>query len=423
MEKWCLYEKSSLPAVYKAMNRATIIVLDSLGIGAGADAKAFGDVGADTLGHIAEVCFKGGADSSQRHGPLKIPHLTALGLGLAAQASRGAVLPGIDMNQEITGLWGYAVERSTGKDTVSGHWELAGVPALLEWGYFPNTVPCFPAELVQTLVAKANLPGILGNCHASGVEIIARFGDEHIRTGRPICYTSGDSVFQIAAHEEHFGLTRLNEICRLAHELLRPKNICRVIARPFTGETPENFRRTKNRRDYATPPPAPTLLDRLFEARRQVIAIGKISDIYAHQGITVSRKVDGNNAIFEATIDALNMAGDGDLVIANLVDFDSLYGHRRDVSGYAAALEEFDRQIPKLKQCLLPGDLVIITADHGCDPTFPGSDHTREHVPVIAFGPTIKSGSMGVRSTFADVGATVAQHLGIKWRGTGSPFY
>jgi phosphopentomutase len=339
-----------------------------------------------------------------RAGPLHLPNLERLGL-LAAACLDGGPTP--------AGLHGSAAEVSRGKDTPSGHWEIAGVPVLFDWGYFPRTVPAFPAELVAAILDDTGLPGILGDCHASGTEIIAALGQESIATGRPILYTSSDSVLQIAAHETHFGLDRLHDLCEAARRHVDPLNIGRVIARPFTGETTESFRRTANRRDYSVPPPEATLLDRAVAAGRRVIAIGKIGDIFAHQGICEVRKGDGNMALFDAMMSALPDARDGDLVFANFVDFDMLYGHRRDVPGYAAALEAFDRRLPELEAALGPGDLAIITADHGCDPTWPGSDHTRECVPVLGFGPGISPRDIGRRSTFADIGESVAAHLGL----------
>jgi phosphopentomutase len=396
------------------MARAIIAVLDSVGIGAADDAAQFGDQGANTLGHIAAACAAGAADrSGLRSGPLKLPNLSELGLGLAAELSAGEVPAGLETPHMPKGLWGCAGELSRGRDTPSGHWEIAGVPVTFEWGYFPRKVPTFPNWLTDKLIYKAGLPGILGNCHASGTVIIEQLGEEHIRTGKPICYTSADSVFQIAAHEDHFGLERLHEICRLTHRLVEPLNIGRVIARPFIGTNSANFERTTNRRDYAVPPPEPTLLDRLTDAGRRVIAVGKIGDIFAHRGISEVRKGGGNDAVFDATMSAIDDAGDGDLVFANFIDFDSLYGHRRDVAGYAGALEAFDRRLPQLCAKLGPGDILLITADHGCDPTWEGSDHTRENVPILMVGPGIDGRSIGRRKSFADMGASIAVHLGI----------
>ncbi|HWA49950.1 MAG TPA: phosphopentomutase [Dongiaceae bacterium] len=393
--------------------RAIILVLDSFGIGATADAAQFGDAGADTLGHIAEACAQGRADKSGvRAGPLHAPNLVRWGLGRAAEVSSGAIPPGLEGNG-VAGAYGAAAETSKGKDTPSGHWEMAGCPVDFDWGYFPRTQPCFPPDIIAQLVHEFALPGILGDKHASGTEIIAELGEAHIRTGRPICYTSADSVFQVAAHETHFGLDKLYRLCIRAKELLGPLNIGRVIARPFVGERPADFRRTANRRDYTTPPPQETLLDRLTAQGREVWSIGKIADIFAHRGVSQKLKAEDNAGLFDKTLEAMRHAGDGDLVFSNFVDFDMLYGHRRDVVGYAAALEYFDRRLPELESRLKPGDLVLATADHGCDPTWPGSDHTREHVPVLFFGPGVPAGSLGKRTSFADMGQTLARHLGV----------
>ena len=396
------------------MTRAVIIVLDSVGIGAAEDAAAFGDVGADTFGHIAEACTAGGGDrAGLRSGPLCVPNLDRLGFGAAAEASRGAALPDLGHSGPPEGWWGYGVEVSQGKDTPSGHWEIAGVPVPFARGYFPETIPTFPKPLTDALIREAKLPGILGNKHASGTDIIAELGEEHVRTGKPICYTSADSVFQIAAHETSFGLDRLYEVCEIARRLVDPLDIGRVIARPFVGNDRSDFKRTANRHDYAVPPPEPTLLDRAVAAGRRVSAIGKIGDIFAHRGISEVMKAPNDNALFDAMLAALDKAKDGNLVFANFVDFDTLYGHRRDVPGYAAALEAFDRRLPELDAVLKPGDLVIVTADHGNDPTFRGTDHTREHVPIVVFGPGLASGAVGRRDTLADIGETVAAHLGL----------
>jgi phosphopentomutase len=380
------------------MSRAFLLVMDSFGIGAAADAARFGDAGADTLGHIAASV------------DLALPNLARLGLGEAAAASTGRRPRGFDPVAP-EGAYGYAVEASSGKDTPSGHWELAGVPVTSDWGYFPSERPSFPAALTEALIDRARLPGILGNCHASGTAIIEELGEVHIRTRKPICYTSADSVFQIAAHEEHFGLERLYEVCGIAREIVDRWNIGRVIARPFVG-APGSFKRTVNRRDLAVPPPAPTLLDRLVAAGGTVHGIGKISDIFAGQGVTRSVKAGDNATGFEAMLAAANAAEDRTLVFVNFNDFDTLYGHRRDPAGYARALEEFDARLPALETRLRPGDLVVVTADHGCDPTFKGTDHTREHVPVLAIGPGIAPGALG-RRAFVDVGQTLARHLGL----------
>lgn len=395
------------------MKRAFILLLDSFGIGASLDAEKFGDIGANTLGHIAKLCAEGLADlAGVRKGPLNLPNLTRLGLQLATIASSGIPVAGLDQQAKTTGAYGYAVEQSMGKDTPSGHWEIAGVPVLFEWGYFPPNYPSFPEELLQHFIQQSQISGILGNKHASGTEIINELGEESIKSGKPIVYTSADSVFQIAAHEIYFGLDRLYQICEIARKLVDPYNIGRVIARPFSGEK-GHYKRTGNRRDYAVPPPAPTLLDKLIENNGEVIAIGKVADIYAHRGISQTIKADGNDALFNATLDATKIAKNKSLIFTNFVDFDMLYGHRRDVIGYAAALEKLDSQLPEFEKVLQPGDIAIITADHGCDPTMPGSDHTREHIPVLIFGPNVKSEFIGRRETFADIGQTIAEHLEI----------
>ncbi len=392
--------------------RAFVLLFDSFGIGASPDAVNFGDVGANTYAHIARECFLGKADKAGvRQGPLRIPNLLRLGLGAAATEAAGHPLEGVDHTMVPKAMYGYAQEQSFGKDTPSGHWEIAGVPVLFEWGYFPPDYPSFPAKLIDQFVKEAKLPGILGNKHASGTTILEELGEEHIRTGKPIVYTSADSVFQIAAHEQYFGLDRLYEICLIARKLVNDYNIGRVIARPFLGEA-GNFERTGHRRDYAIPPPAPTLLNKLVDAGREVITIGKVADIYAHSGITQEIKADGNLALFDELLKQLDVASEGSLVFVNFVDFDSKYGHRRDVIGYAHALEQLDARLPKFEEKMRQGDLAII-ADHGCDPTFPGSDHTREYIPVLGFGPTVSPGSIGQCHTFADIGQTIAQHLEI----------
>lgn len=394
--------------------RVFILLMDSFGLGESLDAKDYGDEGANTFGHIHEACENGQADiNNLRQGPLVIPNLTKYGLYHAALASSGQRLLDLSTLPEPAGLYGYAVEQSLGKDTPSGHWELAGVPVMFSWGYFPETTPCFPPELIDELIKRASLPGVLGQKHASGTVIIDELGEQHLKTGKPIVYTSADSVFQIAAHEEIFGLQRLYEICEIARTLVDNYQIGRVIARPFVG-LPDSFKRTGNRRDYATPPPELTLLDQLKASGREVIAIGKVADIYAHQGITQTIKADGNMALFDATLSAMKTAPCGSLVFTNFVDFDSSYGHRRDTAGYAHALEQFDARLPELEALLQPDDTVVIAADHGCDPTFPGSDHTREHIPVLWFGPNVAGRFIGRRDSFADIGQSIAAYLDIK---------
>ena len=405
------------------MARAFLLVLDSFGVGGAPDAEHYGDLGANTLGHIAEFCAAGAADrTGLRSGPLKLPNMCSLGLLEIARQASGDSPAGMEAPERIFGLHGCASEVSKGKDTPSGHWEIAGTPVTFDWGYFPTEGDAFSPELVKAICEEADLPGILGNCHASGTEIIARFGEEHIRSGKPICYTSSDSVFQIAAHETHFGLGRLIALCETVRKLLDPLNIGRVIARPFIGETVATFERTGNRRDFSVLPPEPTLLDRLVEAGRKVHAIGKIGDIYAHQGVSRVIKANGNAALMDATLQAIDEAENGDLVFTNFVDFDMLYGHRRDVAGYAAALEAFDARIPEIHRKMAPGDIALLTADHGCDPTWRGTDHTRERVPIMAFGPGIRSRDVGMRSSYADIGESIAHHLGIEAGSHGRSF-
>jgi phosphopentomutase len=398
------------------MSRAIWLVLDSLGLGAAPDAADYGDAGADTFGHIAEACARA------ERGVLRLPNLSRLGLPQAHAEAHGTPARGFENAGPPQGLWGYARERACGNDTPSGHWESAGVVLTKPFGLFEAEVNSFPPGFLKSLVEQAVLPGVLGNCHASGTEIIQRLGEEHVRTGKPIVYTSADSVFQIAAHEQSFGLEPLYKLCELARELLEPYDIGRVIARPFEGDAASGFRRTSHRRDYALPPPAPTLLDAVQQAGGEVIAIGKISDIFAHQGVSRSVAAYGHDELFDATLAVLGEAGDGALIATNFVDFDMVYGHRRDVFGYAAALEHFDQRLPELLDALREGDLLVLSADHGCDPTLPGSDHTRECVPALAFGPGIAARAVGMRDSFADSGQTMAEHLGLPPLAAGRSF-
>jgi len=401
------------------MPRAFLIVMDSVGIGGAPDAGQFfngevPDTGANTLGHIAAACAAGRAEDG-RSGPLHLPHLDALGLGAALRLASGA--RGEGMDADPVGLWGAAEEVSPGKDTPSGHWELAGLPVPWDWSYFPNTNPAFPDEITAEVMRLADTDGILGNVHASGTEIIARLGETHQATGWPICYTSADSVFQIAAHEETFGLDRLLTLCEDLAPMLHARRVGRVIARPFTG-TPGAYARTQNRHDYAMEPPGRTLLDWVSEAGRETHTIGKIRDIFAGRGAGhVTTGTD--RALMGHLADCVDGAAEGSLTFANFVEFDSLYGHRRDVSGYARHLEWFDGAIAPILAALRPDDLMIFTADHGNDPTWTGTDHTRERVPVVAKGPY--SGQIGIRA-FADVGASVAAHLGVPSDGPGTSF-
>jgi len=398
------------------MPRAALLILDSLGVGALPDAAAFGDVGANTLGHIAEHTLR----AQQR--PLHVPHLQRLGLGLAARLASGALPAGFDASIAVSGAWGTARERSTGKDTTSGHWEMMGLPMLEDWGYFREHENSMPATLLDAIATRAGIPGWLGNCHASGTTIISELGEEHVRSGKPIVYTSADSVLQIAAHEQAFGLERLYRLCEIAREYVDDYRIGRVIARPFVGIDAASFKRSHNRHDYSTPPPAPTLLDQLCAAGGAVHGIGKIPDIFANSGISHAVKAHGIDGLFDATLGTLAQCGERGLVFTNFVDFDSEYGHRRDVAGYAAALEYFDSRVPELLAALQPDDLLILSADHGNDPTWPGSDHTREHIPILACGAGLRAGSIGIRDSFADIGQSIAAHFRLPPLANGTSF-
>jgi len=396
------------------MARAFLFVLDSVGIGGAPDAAKFGDEGSDTVGHIAAACAAGEADRGGRSGSLKMPNLEQLGLGFAAEAATGNRPEGFTFDGPATGGWACATEVSAGKDTITGHWEIAGVPLQKDWGYFPDEQPAFPESLTKAMIERGELPGILGNKHASGTGVIEEFGIDHISSGKPIVYTSADSVIQIAAHEEFFGLDRLYRLCQITRDLVDPLNIGRVIARPFLGKTATTFERTPNRRDYSVPPPLPTLLDRVEGDDRAVFAVGKIADIFAHRGVTDIRKAHGNDALIDTTLQAMDDAADGDFVFTNFIDFDQIYGHRRDVAGYAGCLEHFDARLPEMMAKLRDGDMMVLTADHGNDPTWTGTDHTREQVPILIAGPGLPTGDLGKRDTFADIGATIATRLGLE---------
>lgn len=402
------------------MPRAFLIVIDSVGIGGAPDADRFfngtrPDTGANTLAHIADACAAGGAEQG-RSGPLSLPVMDRLGLGAAIRVASGRGAPGL--GADPTGLWGAATEISPGKDTPSGHWELAGVPVPWDWHYFPDTLPALPPQIVAESERLIGVAGVLGNCHASGTEIITRYGAEHMRTGQPIFYTSADSVLQIAAHEDSFGLQRLLNLCQGIAPMVHAMKVGRVIARPFVGTPETGFTRTQNRHDYAIAPPSPTLCDWVQAAGRHVYAVGKIGDIFSMHGIDEVRK-GPDNVLMTHLSDLVNDAEDGSLTFANFVEFDSLYGHRRDVSGYARALEWFDAELGKLLPRLRPDDLLIVTADHGNDPTWIGTDHTRERTPVLGYG--VGEKAIG-NVMFADVAASIAAHLGISAQGPGVSF-
>tara|TARA_R110001583_G_scaffold6618_6_gene33619 strand:- start:3096 stop:4343 length:1248 start_codon:yes stop_codon:yes gene_type:complete len=405
------------------MKRTLILLLDSFGIGATEDAHTFkgthadgtefNDTGANTLGHIAKACFEGKAEEG-RTGPLNIPNMNKLGFGQACFESSGLYPAGLDQNVTPISAFGYAKELSTGKDTSSGHWEIAGVPVLFDWGYFSDKKNSFPQSLLDELVKRADLPGYLGNCHSSGTVILEELGEEHLKTGKPIFYTSADSVFQIACHEESFGLERLYKLCELARELVNEYNIGRVIARPFLGTQADNFKRSVNRHDYSVTPPSPTLLDNMKASGGEVVSIGKISDIFAEQGITKATKAFGVDGLFDASLAEFKAAKEDSIIFTNFVNFDADFGHRRNISGYASALEYFDTRLPEILELLTEDDILVLTADHGCDPTWPGTDHTREHIPVIFYGDKVKAGTVGLRDTFADIGQSIAAFHGLK---------
>jgi len=372
-------------------HRVIWIVLDSVGIGEMPDAGLYGDCGSDTLGNLA------------RQRPLDLPNLRRLGLANIKPLEN---LPPASRPQ---GAYGRSALRSPGKDTTTGHWEMAGIILEKPFPLFPNG---FPREFLERF-ERAIGRGALGNRAASGTEIIRELGAEHLRTGFPIVYTSADSVFQIAAHEEAIPLPELYRICATARQMLQgPLEVARVIARPFLGQGP--FTRTANRRDYAVPPPEGMLLDRLTEAGVEVFGVGKIGDIFCHRGLAAEVKTKNNDEGISRTLAAVEDGKEG-LIFTNLVDFDSLYGHRNDALAYAAALEHFDRRLPELEKALREGDLVLLTADHGCDPTTPSTDHSREYVPLLAFGPRVRPGvNLGIRTTLADTGQTVAANFGVR---------
>jgi phosphopentomutase len=368
--------------------RIVWIVLDSVGIGAMPDAAAYGDEGSDTLGNIAK----------QRK--LELPNLSKLGLANITP------LAGLSPVDHPAGAFGKCALASPGKDTTTGHWEMAGIILERPFPLYPNG---FPADLIHSFEQKIGRK-TLGNKAASGTEIIKELGPEHLRTGYPIVYTSADSVFQIAAHERVIPIEELYRMCEIARELLcGPHEVGRVIARPFEGE-PGAFVRTPNRHDYAVPPPQGMLLDRLAGTETPVYAIGKISDIFLHRGITTSVKTKNNADGMQKTIEAMRENPKG-LIFVNLVDFDQQFGHRNDVAGYAAALEAVDRWLPSVP--LKDWDLLILTADHGCDPTTPSTDHSREYTPLVVYGRRVRSGvNLGARATLADIGQTVAENFG-----------
>lgn len=395
------------------MGKVIILMMDSFGVGGAKDAAAFDDSGANTFLHIA-----------QQYEGLSLPNLEALGLKKAGVLACGmeAPLKAGEARLKLRGGYGCMEEISAGKDTISGHWEMAGVPVRKDFGHFPLDYPSFPADMVERICQRAGLSGILGNKAASGTVIIQELGEEHIATGKPIFYTSADSNLQIAAHEEKFGLERLYHLCEIAFEEVKPYNIGRVIARPFVGEKAGAFVRTPNRHDYAVSPFVPTILDKAKAAGLAVVAIGKISDIYAGSGVTKKVKASGLEELWNATLaETRALKGDG-IVFTNFVNFDMDWGHRRDVKGYAEGLMYFDSRLPEIADVLGEDDIVFITADHGCDPTYKGTDHTRECVPVLMFGTKTAEHSLGRRKTYADIAETIAAKFGLAGFGIGEKF-
>lgn len=378
--------------------------MDSFGIGGAHDAAKFDNLNADTFGHIVKSS-----------GGLKIPNLNHLGITTLSKATIGEA-PDIgpqnpDKMQNIGCITAHMSELSLAKDTTSGHWEMAGVPVLKDWGYFKPDYPSFPADLIADICEEGKISGILGNLAASGTEIIQELGEEHIKTGKPIFYTSADSNIQIAAHEEYFGLDRLYKLCEVAYKHVKPYHIARIIARPFVGEKAGEFTRTTNRHDYSVLPPAPTVLDKLRNSGGNVIAIGKINDIYAGCGITQAIHASGLEELWDVTLEQVMSAPDNSIIFTNFVDFDMYWGHRRDVKGYAEGLEYFDFRLPEILNWIREDDIVFITADHGNDPTYKGTDHTREQVPMLLFGKKITSRFAGESETFADIAQTISKYL------------
>jgi phosphopentomutase len=379
--------------------RFVVLVADSVGVGEMPDAAAFGDAGSNTLGNVSRAA-----------GGLSLPALGRMGIGNVT------AVEGVPATAAPEAFWGRMAERSPGKDTLTGHWEMMGVPLEEPLAFFPAG---FPPGILEPWLAATGAPGVLGNRAASGTVIIEELGEEHRRTGKPIVYTSADSVFQVAAHEETVPLETLYAWCREARRILDPVRVARVIARPFVGG-PGSWRRTYHRRDFAMPPPRPTVLEALAGKGVPVVGVGKIPDIFDRRGITSEVHTEGNEDGLRQTARLLGEMERG-LLFVNLVDFDMLYGHRNDPAGYARALEQLDRAMPGILEALRPGDVLAVTADHGCDPTTPSTDHSREYVPLLVAGPGRGGGALGTRETFADLGATVAEFFGVP-RGPGRSF-
>jgi phosphopentomutase len=381
--------------------RAVVLVCDGLGVGEAPDAAAFGDTGSDTLGHVL----------ASRD--VQIPNLRALGLGNLTPTFDGARHP------RPEGAFGKMAERSAGKDTATGHWEMAGLVTVKPFRTYPHG---FPSEIIRPFEQRIGRQ-VLGNKAASGTEILKELGEEHRRTGRPIVYTSQDSVFQVAAHEEIIPLEELYRVCRVAYEIACLQfGVCRVIARPFVGKNGHDFKRTPNRRDFPVPPDGVTLLDRLAEKGLPVFGVGKIEDIFTGRGVSAAVHTKSDSDGVDQTLTAMREQGGG-LIFTNLVDFDTLYGHRNDVEGFARNLELLDARLPEIVGALRADDVFVLTADHGCDPSDTSTDHTREHVPLLVRGPKVRPGrELGVRATFADLGQTLADNFGLAPFAAGTSF-
>ena len=388
------------------MGKAILIVLDSLGVGGAPDASLYNDEGSNTFGSIALACSNGDADVG-RKGALKVPNLESLGIYSATRLSTGLTVPNTD---STVGSYAVAKARSKGKDTPTGHHEIVGYTNPIGWYTFPKVVPVFPDKEMDTLIQEAKLTGVLGNKHASGEDIIKEFGEEHLNSGWPIVYTSADSVLQIAAHEQDFGLDRLYKTCKIAADIFKDLRVQRIIARPFLGKHKEGFYRTKNRKDFILPPPIETLCDKVLKSGKKCFGIGKIADILGHRGISESVSGMSDEKLFDEMLNIIAKADVGDLIFANFVEFDTLYGHRRDLSGYAMALEKFDMQLPKLFSILNRKDFLVITADHGNDPSFTGTDHTREQVPVLIKNHNLINKCYGLIN-FSDIGSLIENFL------------
>ena len=393
------------------MGKAILIVLDSLGIGGAPDAKLYNDEGANTFGSIALACANGDADIG-RKGSLNVPNLESLGIYSATRLSTGLTFH--NTNSSI-GSYAVAKECSKGKDTPTGHHEIVGFTNPVGWHTFPEIVPVFPETQIKTLIQKANLSGVLGNKHSSGEEIIKEFGEKHLNTGCPIVYTSADSVLQIAAHEHVYSLDRLYKTCEIAAEIFDELRVQRIIARPFLGEKKDKFFRTKNRKDFISPPPIDTLCDKVIKSGKKCFGIGKIADIFGQRGISESVSGMSDDKLFDEMLKIIIKANPGDLIFANFVEFDTLYGHRRDLPGYAKALENFDKQLPKLFSILNKDDFLVITADHGNDPSFAGTDHTREQVPVLIKNQKLINKCYGLIN-FSDIGSLIENFLRLELR-------